>query len=171
MNTRYRRGVPADAARLAEFAARTFTETYEKHNTPEDMRAYLAGAFGVAQQARELSDPAMVAVLAESGDAIVGYALLRRGGSPPGSQLDAPIEIYRFYVDSAAHGTGVAQRLMAESLMAAQDLGGRQVWLGVWERNPRAIAFYMKCGFRDVGTQLFQLGADLQTDRVLVQNL
>ena len=171
MSTRYRRGVPADAARLAEFAARAFADTYGAHNTPEDMRAYTAGAYGVPQQTRELTDPAMTTVLAESNEHIVGYALLRRDISPPGVTLDAPVEIYRFYVDSPAHGTGVAQRLMAESLMAAQDLGGRQVWLGVWENNPRAIAFYKKCGFRDVGTQYFQLGTDRQTDRVLALTL
>ena len=84
---------------------------------------------------------------------------------------DAPVEIYRFYVDATAHGTGVAQRLMSEALAAARDLGGTHAWLGVWERNPRAIAFYFKCGFRDVGRQLFQLGADSQTDRVLERRL
>jgi ribosomal protein S18 acetylase RimI-like enzyme len=113
----------------------------------------------------------MITVLAERGDDIVGYALLRRGVSPPDIPLDGPVEIYRFYVDAPAHGTGVAQRLMAESLDAAQDLGGRRVWLGVWERNARAIAFYMKCGFRDIGTQYFQLGGDRQTDRVLALDL
>ena len=171
VSTRFRRGVPADAGRLAEFAARSFTDTYAAHNTLEDMHAYLSAAYGVAQQTRELTDPAMITMLAELNDDIVGYALLRGGSTPADIPLDAPVEIYRFYVDAAAHGTGLAQRLMAESLMAAQDLGGRHVWLGVWERNARAIAFYMKAGFRDVGTQHFQLGADRQTDRVLLLDL
>jgi ribosomal protein S18 acetylase RimI-like enzyme len=54
---------------------------------------------------------------------------------------------------------------------AARDLGGRRLWLGVWERNPRAIAFYRKSGFSDAGTTTFQLGSDLQTDRVMVASL
>ena len=52
-------------------------------------------------------------------------------------------------------------------LDTASSLGATRVWLGVWEKNARAIAFYAKCGFRDVGSQPFLLGSDLQTDRVM----
>ena len=65
----------------------------------------------------------------------------------------------------------VAQRLMAASLAAARELGATHVWLGVWERNPRAIAFYRKSGFREVGTQYFQLGSDRQRDLVVMREV
>ena len=39
-----------------------------------------------------------------------------------------------------------------------------RLWLGVWEHNLRAIAFYRKCGFVQCGAQPFLLGTDLQTD-------
>ena len=168
MSVTYRRGRVADAAALASFASRAFTDTYAEHNTAEDMREYLASAFGVEQQTRELTNPDMITVLAESGGEIVGYSQLLRRASAAVAAFEAPIEIYRFYVDRSAHGTGVAQQLMKDALAAARDLGGRHAWLGVWERNPRAIAFYRKCGFEDVGTQIFELGTDRQTDRVLV---
>jgi ribosomal protein S18 acetylase RimI-like enzyme len=164
----YRRAVPADAPALAAFATCTFTDTYASHNTDEDMRAYLAGAYGVDHQTRELTDPEMITVLAESSNGIVGFAQLRRKAVPACITQSRPVEVYRFYVDQPAHGTGVAGRLMAEAIGAARDLGGEHLWLGVWERNDRAIAFYRKQGFEDVGTQTFQLGADRQTDRVLV---
>jgi ribosomal protein S18 acetylase RimI-like enzyme len=57
---------------------------------------------------------------------------------------------------------------MAKAVDAARELGGETIWLGVWERNSRAIAFYEKCGFRDRGSQPFLVGSDLQTDRVMV---
>ena len=171
MSTTFRRATDADAADLATFASRTFTDTYAAHNTPENMRAYLAQAYGVEQQRREIGDPAMVTLLTESDGQLVGYAQLRRASAPPIGAYDRPVEIYRFYVDARAHGTGVAQRLMAEATVEARALGGGHLWLAVWERNPRAIAFYMKSGFRDIGTQHFQLGADRQTDRVLVLDL
>jgi ribosomal protein S18 acetylase RimI-like enzyme len=60
---------------------------------------------------------------------------------------------------------------MAAVLRAAVELGGVTLWLGVWERNPRAIAFYQKCGFRDVGSHDFWFGNDRQTDRVMVTAL
>jgi ribosomal protein S18 acetylase RimI-like enzyme len=163
--------VPADAAALAAFATRTFTDTYAAHNTEEDLHAYLAGAYGVPQQTRELTDPEMITVLAEGAAGIIGYAQLRRKDLPLCVTHERPVEIYRFYVDRAAHGTGVAARLMGGALAAARDLGGKHAWLGVWERNARAIAFYKKQGFVDVGTQDFLLGSDRQTDRVLVKAL
>jgi ribosomal protein S18 acetylase RimI-like enzyme len=163
----YRRGRVEDAARLAAFAARAFTDTYASHNTESDMREYIASAYGTESQARELADPDMITVLAESGDSVLGYAQVRRKEAPACVNQEAPAEIYRFYVDVSAHGKGVAQRLMDESLAAARELGAKHIWLGVWERNARAIAFYRKSGFREVGTQYFQLGSDRQRDLVL----
>ena len=78
------------------------------------------------------------------------------------------MEVHRFYVDRPAHGSGIARMLMSEVRRAALELGGRHVWLGVWERNARAIAFYKKTGFIDVGSHDFYVGSDRQTDRVLV---
>jgi diamine N-acetyltransferase len=166
-----RRGEPADAAALAAFAARTFSDTYAVHNTGQDMQAYLASAYGVTQQTRELTDPSMRTVLAESEHGLVGYAQVRRKDVPDCVTQEHPVEIYRFYVDRPAHGTGVAAHLMDGALDAAREMGGEHVWLGVWERNARAIAFYVKRGFQDAGTQHFQLGTDRQTDRVLVLRL
>ena len=171
MGVSIRRGSAQDAAALAAFAARSFTHTYGAYNTPEDMQNYLSSAYGMEQQTRELRDPAMITVLAESAGVLVGYAQLRKKDAPSCVTQQAPVEIYRFYVDASAHGKGVAQKLMAEAESAARDLGGRHLWLGVWERNGRARAFYGKTGFADVGTQTFQLGSDIQTDRVLVKQL
>ena len=168
---RLRRAEPEDAQALATFATRAFTDTYAIHNTEEDLRAYLAGAYGIPQQTRELTDPRMITVLAEGPVGIIGYAQLRRKEVPPCVTQERPVEIYRFYVDRVAHGTGLAGRLMGETLAAARDLGGMHAWLGVWERNARALAFYKKQGFVDVGTQDFLLGSDRQTDRVLVRVL
>ena len=157
-----RRAVTADAAALAELAARTFSDTFAPHNTAEDMAAFLAKAYGEAQQRREIEDPSTITLLAEDGGALVGFAQLRRTESPHGE-----IEIARLYVDRDQHGRGVAQTLMQASIDVARELGAATVWLGVWERNARAIRFYEKCGFVDTGAQPFLLGSDLQTDRIM----
>lgn len=168
---RIRRGVVADASALAAFAARTFHETFAADNRPEDMAAHLASSFGVALQTRELGDPDIATLLAVRGDILVAFAQVRRKHPPPCVTQARPIELQRFYVDRPAHGTGVAQALMGAARQAAREFGGEHLWLGVWERNPRAIAFYTKAGFRDVGSTVFQVGPDRQTDRVLVAPL
>ena len=54
---------------------------------------------------------------------------------------------------------------------ALLERGCDVVWLGVWERNPRAISFYRKVGFAEVGEHVFQLGSDPQRDVVMALTL
>ena len=94
------------------------------------------------------------------------------GETPGGCDRDGrhssgEVELARFYVRRVHHGRGVAQTLMDAVTAHARALGATQLWLGVWERNARAIAFYRKCGFVQCGTQPFLLGSDLQTDWVM----
>ena len=166
-----RRATVADAATVAELAARTFIDWFSADNRPEDMEAHVTRFYGEAQQRREIEDPDCVTLLLESDGRAIAYAQVRRGAAPACVAGDWPVEIARFYVDRAFHGQGLAQALMAETIAVARALGGATLWLGVWERNPRAIAFYEKSGFRDRGSQPFLLGSDLQTDRVMVQQL
>ena len=163
----FRRATPADAAALAEFARRAFVETYAAGNRPEDMETYVAGAFNQARQGAELADPDAATVVGEAAGHIAAYVQLRRGPAPPCVDGAAPVEIMRFYVDRPWPGRGVAQRMMDAALRTARELGGGIVWLSVWEKNPRAIAFYRKLGFGVAGRAQFLLGDDLQDDYVM----
>ena len=60
---------------------------------------------------------------------------------------------------------------MAAVDTTARTLGTDALWLGVWERNPRAQAFYRTCGFAVVGTHTFVVGSDPQTDHVMARPL
>jgi GNAT superfamily N-acetyltransferase len=161
----------ADAAWLATLAERTFRETYSAENTAENMERYVREHFGPARQEAELRDPRMSTLVAEVDGRAAGYAQLTQSEPPPSVTTPAPLEVVRFYVDRPWHGQGVAQTLMAAAVETARAAGARTLWLGVWERNERAIAFYRKSGFADVGTQTFVLGTDRQRDFVLAQTL
>jgi ribosomal protein S18 acetylase RimI-like enzyme len=163
-----RRATPADAAALAALAARIFTETFAADTRPDDLAEFLAKSYGVWQQSEEISDPGVVTLLAEAPAGLAAYAQVRRGKPPACVAGEAPVELWRFYVQRDWHGGGLAHRLMAAAMEAARELGGRHLWLSVWERNPRAIAFYEKHGFRDVGAEDFWVGSDCQMDRILV---
>ena len=172
-----RRGVTADAAMLAALGARTFTETFAADNSPEDMAAYLTHAYGVEQQRAELALADAVFLIAEVDGTPAGYVYLRQA-PPPAHIIDAApgqpgvaVEIARFYVDAPWHGKGIAHALMDAALGEVARRGAVTVWLGVWERNARAIGFYSKRGFHDIGVQPFKLGSDLQHDRVMARAL
>lgn len=168
---RIRAAEPADAPALAELARRTFEETFAPHNNPADMALYLSGAYGLAQQSAELADTRLATLLADAGEALAGYAQLRDWPAPACVTGSNPVELRRFYVDRPWQGQGVAQRLMQAVLDEAGRRGAGTMWLGVWERNERAQAFYRKCGFVDVGSQPFMVGTDRQTDRIMTRPL
>jgi GNAT superfamily N-acetyltransferase len=159
-----RLATPEDAAILAAFGERTFRDAFGAANRPEDLEAFLPEAYGEAQQRREIERTDGVTLLVEHDGELSAFAQIRRAPCQWGD-----VELARFYVDQAHHGRGIAQTLMAAVLDAARAFGGATLWLGVWERNPRAIAFYAKCEFRDVGSHPFLVGSDLQTDRIMVR--
>ncbi len=167
-----RRARVEDAQALAEFGARTFFETFAKDNTAEDMRLHLASAWSPALQLAEILDERFDTLLACDADGVIaGFAQLRAGPAPAGVAAGKPVELLRFYVDKPWQGRGVAGGLMQAVETRARARGADTLWLGVWERNERAQAFYRKCGFRRVGTQIFVVGSDPQTDHVMLREL
>ena len=162
-----RRGTPDDNTLLAEFGRRAFYESFGGDNTPEDMEAYLTVSFGPEIQAEKLADPDVTFLIAEIDQATVGYAQLQFGTTPSAIRGEHPIEIARFYSDKPWIGRGVGPALMSACLDFAEQKECDVIWLDVWEKNPRAIAFYQKWGFEVVGTQLYQVGSDLQHDLLM----
>jgi GNAT superfamily N-acetyltransferase len=160
-----------DAAELAAFAAKCFEETYSADNNPDDLRAHLDNSYGLAQQTTELADPLVFTILARLDGELVAYAQVRRNTPPLCVTHAAPIELHRFYVDQRAHGSGLASKLMEAVHQAVGEFEGRHIWLSVWEQNPRAVAFYKKEKFADVGSTFYMVGPDKQVDRVLVASV
>lgn len=171
MHITIRPGAPGDADALAEIAARTFRDTFSANTHPDDMAVYVAEAYGPVQQGRELANPDTSTLLVHAGDQLAGYAQLRRGTPPACVTGDAPIELWRFYTSREWHGRGIAQQLMDAVEAEARRTNAVTLWLGVWERNERAKAFYRKCGFADVGSHIFLVGSDPQTDRIMTKSM
>jgi diamine N-acetyltransferase len=160
---------PEDSELLARLGAQTFGDTFGPDNTPEDMAAYLAQAFGPGKQAADLAEPGTTFLIAEVDGTAVGYVRLREGPAPDCVPAERPIEIVRFYAVASWIGHGVGAALMSASLDRAQTHHCDVIWLDVWERNSRAIAFYQRWGFAEVGTQPFVLGSDIQRDLLMAR--
>lgn len=166
-----RTATAADAAVVADLARRTFYDTFAATNDATDMALYLSSAYGVDQQTRELNDRDITTLLVEVAGQAVGYAQVRGDHVPDCVTGPSPVELWRFYIDRGWHGRGIAQALMEQVRATARARGAKTLWLGVWERNHRARAFYAKCGFTGAGEHIFLFGTDPQTDLVLVTTL
>jgi ribosomal protein S18 acetylase RimI-like enzyme len=170
-NLNIRRAKGEDTILLAELGARTFEETFASANTPEDMTAYLASAFGRQHQDVELNDPHSLFLIAEINGKALGYAMLRSGNVEEGITGEEPIELVRLYVSQESLGSGIGAALMQACIDEAKRGGYETLWLGVWEHNHRAQAFYRKWNFQKVGTHVFQLGDDPQTDLLMQRTI
>lgn len=160
-----------DAEALVSIGIRTFRDTFDEMNTPENMMLYLNETFTIKKIRAELQEPGSAYFLAESGDTTIGYARLRTGEIPDGLQAQSPIEIQRLYVDKDFIGRRVGYLLMSTCLNYANARKHDVVWLGVWEHNMRARAFYTRAGFEEFGKHVFMLGNDAQTDLLMKKNL
>jgi len=162
-----RYATPDDAVLLSELGARTFFDTFANENTPENMAVYLEASFSPEIQRAELSAPDNIFLIAESEDNPIGFTQLIMDSREESIKGLKTLEIRRIYAAKEFLGKGVGKELMSASIQEARQRGCDSVWLGVWEKNPRAIDFYKKWGFQEVGTHTFNVGDDPQRDFIM----
>ena len=162
-----RLALPGDAPSLAILAERTFRDAFGARNSPENMDLHCAKYFGPDIQLREIRDRGIVTTVADDKGTLVAFTQLRIACKSPAVTAARPAELSRIYVAAEWQGRGVAQALMERARADAARAGCDCLWLGVWEHNPKAMAFYRKFGFEVVGTQAFMLGRERQRDLVM----
>jgi diamine N-acetyltransferase len=166
-----REAASGDAALLEDLSVRTFKSAYKPQLADEELSDYAALTFSLENIQRELNDPACKFLLAYEGDTTVGYAMLRTGDPPADISGPNPVELARIYLTEDVIGKGCGTTLMDACLQVAKDSGHETMWLGVWEKNNRAIRFYEKWGFTTVGSIEFEFGDEVQTDLVMVRSI
>lgn len=163
--------LPEDLDTLCQLSRQTFSEAFEAANASEPFQAYLDQAFSKEKLQEELAHPLSQFFFAEIHGEAVGYMKLVEDKRPKGGQEGKVLEIRRIYVRQACIGMGVGKTLMEKALELAQVKQVGYVWLGVWEFNPKAIAFYEKWGFKPFGSQEFSMGPEIQNDILMKKEL
>ncbi len=153
-----------DAVMIADLSHRTFYDTFAASNKEEDMRKFLGEQFTKGKLMLEVGRKENHFYLAYEGEELAGYLKLRDGQLPAALHRQQALEIARLYACSAFIGKGVGAALMQKSIDVAKELNKDWVWLGVWEKNERAIDFYRRWGFEKFADSDFLLGNDLQND-------
>jgi ribosomal protein S18 acetylase RimI-like enzyme len=166
-----RKATVKDATIVASFGARTFEEAFGSQNTKEDMEAYLSSNFNEERIRSQLSDESSNFLLVYKENRLIGYSMLHAGDAPDAVSGLKPIELVRIYIDGIHKGKGHGSRLMEACVQAAAETDHDVIWLGVWEKNESAIAFYRKWGFEKVGIIEFILGSDVQHDFIMERRI
>ena len=171
MSTVLRQCTIQDFDVLRELSIRTYYETFAHLNTPENMSAYLEDAFNVERLTKEMIDPNSEFCFLYKNEQLAGYLKLNEAPSQTDINDSESLEIERIYVSSEFQGAGLGGYLMEQAVKKAIERNKKYVWLGVWEKNEKAIRFYKKNGFYEIGTHTFVMGDDVQTDYVMRKDL
>lgn len=156
---------------LQEISYETFDESFREQNSPENMKVYMEHAFNLDQLKKELLNESSQFYFVSYEDEVAGYVKLNTGSAQTEEMGEDALEIQRIYIKSRFQKLGIGKYLINETLRIAQENNKKKVWLGVWEKNDNAIAFYNRMGFVQTGAHAFYMGDEEQTDYIMMKNL
>lgn len=162
---------PKDLEQLQSISINTFYDAFKDQNSTEVMEAYLKKAFDMDQLQSEMNHPQTTFYFVYQNEELAGYLKLNTGAAQSEAMGKEALEIERIYLVGAYQKNGLGKQLIRFSEETAKSLKLSKVWLGVWERNERAIAFYERLGFIRFSTHSFFMGEEEQTDYLLEKTL
>ena len=160
-----------DLSILKEISIKTFTETFAKDNTPEDTQKYIETNFTDEKILSEIKNEGSYFFIAFLDEKPVAYLKLNVGKAQTEKQGDDSMEIQRIYVLSEFKGKRIGSKLMEKAEDEAKKMKVKRIWLGVWEHNDAALAFYDKKGYKRFSEHIFMFGNDPQTDYLLEKKI
>ena len=161
----------ADLDALREIARETYDQAFRHMNTADTMEKYLAEAFDRDRLAGELANASSRFSFLFADGELAGYTKTNEAPAQSDVNDTESLELERIYVRSRFQGRGFGKLLLHDAERQAESTGKRYLWLGVWERNLKAVSFYRTSGFREAGRHSFRMGDELQSDFIMRKDL
>ena len=160
-----------DLSELQKISVETFTETFKDQNSPEHLNTYLERAYNLEQLEQELANRASQFFFVYLNQEVAGYLKVNTDEAQSEAMGADSLEVERIYVKKKFQKHGLGKQLLNKALEIAQEQNKKKIWLGVWEENENAIAFYQKKGFVQTGAHSFYMGDDEQVDLIMTKTL
>jgi diamine N-acetyltransferase len=171
MNIKIKQCTIENLPQLQEISCETFNETFKDQNSLENMNAYLERAFNVNRLEKELSTINSHFFFVYFNNEVGGYLKVNTQEAQSENMGEDSLEIERIYVRGKFQKLGLGKYLINKAIEIAVEQGKNKIWLGVWEKNENAIAFYKKIGFVQAGTHSFHMGDEEQIDFIMIKTL
>lgn len=171
MDIRIKKAGVFEARLLAQLGVQTFYDAFASFNKEEDMDAYMNVHYTEQRLAQELNAEGAEFYIAYQNGKAIGFAKTGQQGTPGELVNNSCRELERIYVLKQFQSLKVGEELLLHCIARAREDDIEILWLGVWEHNERAIAFYKRHGFERFSEHIFQLGSDAQTDFLFKLNL
>ncbi|MBS4199217.1 GNAT family N-acetyltransferase [Bacillus sp. FJAT-49732] len=171
MTIKIKKCIFEDLRKLQEISYETFNDTFKDQNSPENMNAYLERAFNLKQLEKELSKISSEFFFIYFNEELAGYLKVNINDDQSEEMDDESLEIERIYIKNKFQKQGLGKYLLNKSMEIAMERNKKKIWLGVWEKNDNAIAFYKKTGFVQTGFHSFYMGDEEQMDLIMTKTL
>jgi len=152
---------------LRELSITTFLDTYAQYNTEEDMQSYIAANFSEEKLRSDVESDNSDFYFAMDGEMPIGYIKVNYAGAQTDVNDAESLELERIYVLKQHQGKRAGQFLLDAAVAIVKSDALKYLWLGVWDKNTNAQAFYAKNNFVPFGMHTFLLGDDEQNDILL----
>ncbi|MBS4538985.1 GNAT family N-acetyltransferase [Clostridium sp. D2Q-11] len=160
-----------DSCKLQKISYETFNETFKDQNSPENINSYLERSFNLKQIEKELSNTFSHFFFVYHNNEVAGYLKVNTNDAQTEDMGDDSLEIERIYIINKFQKHGLGKSLLNKAVEIAIELNKKKIWLGVWEQNENAIAFYKKMGFVQIGDHSFYMGDEKQIDFIMTKKL
>lgn len=160
-----------DIWNLQTLSTETFRETFQEQNSPEHLSAYIESAYNVEQLKQEITNPSSQFYFIYLDSELAGYLKVNTDEAQSEAMDSISLEVERIYVKKKFQKQGIGKHLMDKAMEIAMEQQKQKIWLGVWEDNENAIAFYQKKGFVQTGAHSFFMGDDEQVDLIMTKTL
>jgi GNAT superfamily N-acetyltransferase len=160
-----------DANVLSQMGRLTFTQSYVSIIPAGELASYTSRAFSLEQVETELCAEEITYLLALAGTEPCGYSKLAPTPVPPAIDGPNPVELARLYILPEWAGKGIGTLLIKEALGAALEQNYGSCWLRVWIGNERAIRFYHRWGFREIGSEPYNVGRSSERVFLMIRDL
>lgn len=167
----------SDSPELVPLAARTFPLACPPEMDQAAIHGFIRSELSEDVFCRWIADDETYVLVATDGAMLVGYSVCVQCETPTDAQLDhelpaaTTVMLSKFYVDPDFHGAGVSQKMMSHLLEHYLTTDHQWLWLGTNQANARAIGFYERVGFDQLGTREFDVGGTMAKDVVLARRL
>lgn len=155
---------------LQALAIKTYRETFAETNSEALLQQYFKEALSIDALSEQLnnqdSEFYFIDSVADSDNQrqLAGFLKLNINDAQTDLQDPIALEVEKIYISKDFLGQGLGKSLISFAIEQANKHQKEYLWLGVWEHNFSAIAFYQKMGFEKFGEHPFDMGGDIQTD-------
>ncbi len=160
-----------DAVCIGVLATQVFLDTYATHGINRSIAREVLTLLSTPAVAALLAARGERFIVAESADRMVGFAQLRLGAGHDRVEAGRPAEVVRLYVQEAFAGRGIGTTLLAAVEALAASSGATHAWLTAWVGNPRALAFYPRRGYAELGSTPYTFEGEHHENRLFAKPL